>query len=183
MIFARSRRSSVLVAGCGLLVATIFGGVSAVIFAEHGPDVAGLALGIGAGLGLGLLTWALVQLRSWPPCRLAFFRDRLVIVAGKVEQHALWDRIETASLALPVEWTGSRWPEVRISDRLTITLRRGRPVVLRPADFGLAPTGCRDLILKLRDESELRSRLPEFDSALDLSDRPVYAGELITPRL
>ena len=55
--------------------------------------------------------------------------------------------------------------------------------MLRPADFGLAPSGCRDLILKLRDELEVRSRLPEFDSALDLSERPVYAGELITPRL
>src|SRR5438270_10101979 len=117
MIFARSRRSSVLVAGCGLVVATIFGGVSAVIFAEHGPDVAGLALGIGAGLGLGLLTWALVQLRSWPPCRLAFFRDRPVIVAGTVEQHALGDRMQTGRLPLPVERNRSRRPEHPIPAR------------------------------------------------------------------
>jgi hypothetical protein len=42
---------------------------------------------------------------------------------------------------------------------------------------------CRDLILRLRDDAKMRARLPEFDSALDLSERPVVTGELITPHL
>ena len=56
-------------------------------------------------------------------------------------------------------------------------------LILRPADFGLEPAGCRDLVLTLRDDRALRGRLPEFDSALDLSERPVVTGELITPHL
>jgi hypothetical protein len=39
------------------------------------------------------------------------------------------------------------------------------------------------LILRLRDDSKLRARLPEFDSARDLAISPVVAGELIEPRL
>jgi hypothetical protein len=107
----------------------------------------------------------------------------MVVIEGKAEIHAPWDRVETATLAEAAGVQADGWPEIRLSDRLTIRLRRGRPVGFRPVDFGLEPTGCRDLILRLRDDRALRSRLPEFDSALDLSERPLVTGELINPRL
>ena len=182
MIFARSRRSSVLLAASGAAIGLIFGLVAGLAW-WAGVDPAGIALGAGAAIGIGLAAWAGWQLRSWPPCRLGFFRDRMVVVQGRVEQHALWDRIDTASLAAPPDWSSGRWPEIQISDRLTVQLRRSKPIVLKPADFGLEPVGCRDLVLTLRDDRALRSRLPEFDSALDLSERPLVSGELITPRL
>lgn len=183
MIFARSRRSPVLLAACGLSVAAIFGIAAIIVFALGGAAFATIMLASGCGLGLLLAGWAGVRLRTWPGCRLGLFRDRLVVIEGRLEQHAIWDRVETASLVVPFEWSGAHWPKIQISDELTITLRRGRPVVFRPAGFGLDPAGCRDLVLRLRDDRDLRSRLPEFDSALDLSDRPVVSGELITPRL
>lgn len=183
VIFARSRRSSVLLATSGLAVAVTFGLVAALVLYSQGLVVAVVALASGAGLGLGLALWASWQLRSWPPCRLGFFRDRMVVVSGRTEQHALWDRVETASLAPPLDWTSGRWTEIKISDRLTVQIKRSKALTLRPADFGLDPAGCRDLVLTLRDDRSLRGRLPEFDSALDLSERPVVTGELITPRL
>jgi hypothetical protein len=183
VIFARSRRTSVLLGASGLALALAFAIVAAAVFLTDGPGSAAIALAAGSGLGLGLAGWAGWQVRSWPPCRLGFFRDRMVVVQGRTEQHALWDRIETATLAAPVDWSAGRWPEIQISDRLTVQLKRAKPLVMRPADFGLAPEGCRDLVLTLRDDRGLRGRLPEFDSALDLSERPVVTGELITPRL
>jgi hypothetical protein len=72
---------------------------------------------------------------------------------------------------------------VRVTDRLTIQLRNEQPLVLKPAAFGLQPSACRDLIVRLRDEPKLRARLPEFDSVRDLAISPVVAGELIEPRL
>ena len=174
---------SALLGSSGLAVALLFGSMAGIVLYARGFDAAVIALALAALLGLGLAAWAGWRLRSWPPCRLAFFRDRMVVVQGRTEQHALWDRIETASLAAPIDWSSGNWSELQISDRLTIHLRRGKPLVLRPADFGLAPAGCRDLVLTLRDDRPLRGRLPEFDSSLDLSDRPVVTGELITPRL
>ena len=183
MIFARSRRSSVLLAASGGAIGATFGLAAGAVWWAAGLGPAALALAGGAVIGLALAAWAGWQLRSWPPCRLGFFRDRMVVVQGRVEQHALWDRVDTASLASPADWSTGRWPEIQISDRLTVVLRRAKPIQLRPADFGLEPAGCRDLVLTLRDDRGLRSRLPEFDSALDLSERPVVSGELITPRL
>jgi hypothetical protein len=183
VIFARSRRSSVLLATSGLAAGITFGLVAGLVLWSQGLGAAFIALAMGASIGLGLAAWAGWQVRSWPPCRLGFFRDRMVVVQGRVEQHAVWDRIETASLAAPADWSSDRWPEIQISDRLTVMIRRAKPVSFRPADFGLEPAGCRDLVLTLRDDRGLRGRLPEFDSALDLSERPVVTGELITPRL
>ena len=183
MIFARSRRSSILLATSGLAVALTFGVVAGIVLWSQGLVAASVALFAGAAIGLLLAGLAGWQLRSWPPCRLGFFRDRMVVVQGRTEQHALWDRIETASLAVPFDWASGHWPEIEISDRLTVRLRRSKPITVRPVDFGLDPAGCRDLVLTLRDDRGLRGRLPEFDSALDLSERPVVTGELITPRL
>jgi hypothetical protein len=91
-----------------MAVAFTFGVVSAVVLFSQGFGPAAVALAAGAGIGLALALWAGWQLRSWPPCRLGFFRDRLVVVSGRTEQHALWDRIETASLAVPVDWESGR---------------------------------------------------------------------------
>jgi hypothetical protein len=85
--------------------------------------------------------------------------------------------MDTVTLSEP----GS-WPNVRITDRLTIRFRNEPPLGFKPAQFGLEPSACRDLILQLRDNAGLRSRLPEFDSVRDLAATPVVAGELIEPR-
>ena len=68
-------------------------------------------------------------------------------------------------------------------DKQTINLRYEPPIRFKPADFGLEAGSCRDLILRLRDDHELRSRLPEFDSARDLAIAPVVAGEMSDPGL
>lgn len=183
VIFARSRRSPVLVASGGLAIALAFAIATLLASVSRGLDPAVIALALGCLLGSALAAWGWWRLRTSLPRRLAFFRDRMVVVEGNVEQHAPWERVETATLAGPVEWAGGGWPEIQISDRLTVILKKGKALTLRPADFGLAPAGCRDLVLMLRDDRVLRGRLPEFDSALDLSDRPVVTGELITPRI
>jgi hypothetical protein len=38
-------------------------------------------------------------------------------------------------------------------------------------------------MIRLRDDSRLRGRLPEFDSVRDLAASPVVAGELTEPLL
>ncbi len=109
---------------------------------------------------------------------MGFFRDRLVVIRGRHEMRAVWVAMETVTLSEP-----DSWPHVRLTDRLTINFKNEPPMVFKPAEFGLDPTACRDLILRLRDDSRLRARLPEFDSARDLTVSPIVAGELIEPRL
>ena len=90
---------------------------------------------------------------------------------------ALWERMDTVTLADP-----GAWPELKMTDTLTLSLHNEPPLRLKPASFGLEAAGCRDLILRLRDEPALRERLPEFDSARDLAATPVVAGEMTEPR-
>jgi hypothetical protein len=90
----------------------------------------------------------------------------------------IWANMEAVTLSEP-----RTWPNVRLTDRLTIRLKNEPPLVLKPAVFGLQPAACRDLIVRLRDDPKLRTRLPEFDSLRDLAITPVVAGELIEPRL
>lgn len=172
-----------LLGAWGGAVATAFGLAALLALLLAGAVITAAILATGCLLGLALAGWSAYRLTTWPGCRLGLFRDRLVVIEGRLEQHAIWDRVETASLVVPFEWSGPNWPRIEVGDELTISLRRGRPVVFRPEVFGLEPSGCRDLVLRLRDDRDLRSRLPEFDSALDLSERPVVSGELITPRL
>jgi hypothetical protein len=178
LIYVRSRRSILTLGAAGLACAAVFGTLAAVAFGLTAGAVAGVALGIGTVAGLALTGWAAVQLRRWPVAKLALFRDRLLVIEGKHEIRAVWSLMETVTLAEPADW-----PNVRLTDRLTIHSRNEAPISFKPALFGLEPAACRDLILRLRDDSKLRSRLPEFDSARDLAVSPVVAGELIEPRL
>jgi len=140
--------------------------------------VAGIALGAGALGALAIAIHAAMQLRAWPSGKLCLFRDRMLVIQGRHEMRALWDLMESVTLSDP-----NSWPNVRVTDRLTIQLRNEPPLEFKPALFGLEPAACRDLILRLRDDIRLRSRLPEFDSARDLTISPVVAGDLIKPRL
>src|SRR6202165_6204407 len=92
VIFARSRRSSVLLATSGMAVGVAFGLVAALLFLNQGLAPAPIALAMGAGLGLGLALWAGWQLRSWPPCRLGFFRERLGGGSRRAGEDRLWGR-------------------------------------------------------------------------------------------
>ena len=162
----------------GLIWAALFGALAAGALDISGAAVAGLAFAAGAAGGLAVLAWSVARFASWPPARLALFRDRLLIIQGRHEMRAVWGRMEAVTLANPREW-----PSVRVTDRLTIQLKGEPPLVFKPARVGLEPVGCRDLIVRLRDDPRLRSRLPEFDSLRDLAISPVVAGELIEPRI
>ncbi len=140
--------------------------------------VAGIALGAGSIGAWVVAIWAAFQLRAWPASRLGFFRDRIVVLQGRHEMRALWDHMDSVTLSDP-----DSWPRVRMTDRLTIRFRNEPPFGFKPAHFGLEPASCRDLILRLRDDAEVRSRLPEFDSVRDLTVSPIVAGELIKPGL
>jgi hypothetical protein len=141
-------------------------------------SVAGVALLIGAAGGASLAGWAIFKLIRWPPARLCFFRDRLLVIQGRHEMRAVWSAMEAVTLSEP-----NSWPRVRVTDRLTIQFKNEDSIGFKPASFGLEPAACRDLIVRLRDDSKLRARLPEFDSIRDLAISPVVAGELIEPRL
>ena len=144
--------------------------------------IAGFALLAVAAGGVGVAVWALLRVANWPAARLCFFRDRLLVIQGRHEMRALWSTMEAVTLSEPPT-ERNPWPRVKLTDRLTIRFRNEAPLSFKPAAFGLQPVACRDLIVRLRDDARLRSRLPEFDSVRDLSVSPVVAGELIEPRL
>jgi hypothetical protein len=168
----------VTLAVAGLVCALAFGAMAVVAFALSNEAVAGSAFIVGAAGAAGLAGWAGLQLRSWPPARLGFFRDRILVIQGRHEMRALWSAMESVTLAEP-----GAWPRVKLTDRLTIRFRNEPPLSFKPVTFGLQPAACRDLILELRDDSKLRAKLPEFDSLRDLVVSPIVAGELIEPRL
>jgi hypothetical protein len=178
MIYVRSRRSIMTLGASALAFALLFALLAVGATRLSGGWVAAVALAAGS-IGAGVVVaWTGLQLRSWPLGRLGLFRDRMVVIQGRHEMRAVWSLMETVTLSDP----GS-WPNVRLTDRLTIHFRNEPPLGFKPAQFGLEPTACRDLILRLRDDARLRARLPEFDSARDLAASPVVAGELIEPRL
>jgi hypothetical protein len=178
MIYVRSRRSIVTLGLSGLAFALLFAVLAVGAARLPGGWVAAVALAAGAVGATLVVASAGLQLRSWPRDRLGLFRDRMVVIHGRHEMRAVWTLMDTVTLSDP-----SSWPDVRITDRLTIHFRNEPPLGFKPAQFGLEPAACRDLILRLRDNARLRSRLPEFDSARDLAAAPVVAGELIEPRL
>ena len=177
MIYVRSRRSIVTLGAAGLACALVFGALAAVaMVAQVWP--AALALTFGALGGAALGAWAGWGLANWPAGKLGLFRDRLVVIQGRHEMRAVWSVMETVTLSEP-----EAWPHVRLTDRLTISFTNEPPLTFKPAHFGLDPPACRDLMIRLGDDSRLRARLPEIDSVRDLAVSPVVAGELIEPRL
>jgi hypothetical protein len=178
LIYVRSRKSIVTLGVAGLAWALAFAALAAVAMTMPTGWVAAIALGAGSIGGLLVTAWTGLKLRRWPSGRLALFRDRLVVIQGKREMSIVWASMETVTLSEP-----NSWPNVRMTDRLTIKFKDAGPLAFKPAEFGLDPPACRDLIMRLRDDSRLRARLPEFDSARDLAITPVVAGELIEPRL
>ena len=162
----------------GLAWTVVFGALAVGAFTLPQGAVAGVALGIGAAGGAFLAAWAGLRLRAWPPAKLGFFRDRLLVIQGRHEMRAVWTAMEAVTLSEP-----HSWPHVKLTDRLTVQFKSEAPLSFKPALFGLEPAACRDLILRLRDDPKLRARLPEFDSLRDLAISPVVAGELIEPRL
>jgi hypothetical protein len=162
--------------------AVLFAAMAVAAFNLPEGAIAGFVLGCGAAGGATVAAWAVTRLVSWPPARLCFFRDRLLLIHGRHEMRALWTAIEAVTLSEPLS-PSNPWPSVKITDRLTIRFKNEAPLSFKPAAFGLQPVACRDLIVRLRDDPRLRSRLPEFDSVRDLAMGPVVAGELIEPRL
>jgi hypothetical protein len=136
-----------------------------------------------AALPLAMLARALRALRRWPASVLGLFRDRVALVQNRTEVQAPWAHVAGATLADQSEWGSLRWPELRITERLTVRLRSGRTFSFRPRTYGLDPGACRDLFLRVRDDAEFRSGLPEFDSLLDMALRPLHAGLTPNPRL
>ncbi|MHB8612485.1 MAG: hypothetical protein ACYDAL_08660 [Candidatus Dormibacteraceae bacterium] len=177
MIYVRSRRSTVTLGAAGLVCAIVFGSLAALAFGAQ-VWAAGIPLAFGSLGGATLAALAAWKLATWPPGKLGIFRDRVVVIQGRHEMRALWSAMETVTLAVP----GS-WPSMRLTDRLTISLKNETPLAFEPAQFGLDPPVCRDLMIRLRDDSRLRGRLPEFDSVRDLAASPVVAGELTEPPL
>ena len=178
MIYVRSRRSILMLGALGLASALVFALLAAGAMRLPGGWVAAVALGAGSIGGLCAVGWAALRIRSWPSGKLGFFRDRILVIQGRHEMRALWSLMETVTLS-----DLNSWPKVHLTDRLTIHFRNEPPLGFKPAQFGLQPAACRDLILRLRDDARLRARLPEFDSVRDLAVSPVVAGELIEPRL
>jgi hypothetical protein len=178
LIYVRSRRSIVTLGAAGLACAMAFGALAAIALGLPAGLVAGVTLGAGSLGGFAIVAWAGLKLRAWPSGKLGFFRDRLVVVYGRHELGAVWSAMESVTLSDP-----DSWPEVRLTDRLTIKFRSEAPLSFRPALFGVEPAACRDLIIRLRDDKRLRAKLPEFDSARDLAASPTVAGELVEPRL
>jgi hypothetical protein len=178
LIYVRSHRSIVTLCVAGALWAVVFGALAVGAFNLPEGGVAGVALAIGAAAGAVAAGWAALRLRAWPPARLGFFRDRLLVIQGRHEMRAVWTAMEAVTLSEP-----HSWPHVKLTDRLTVQFKNEPPLSFKPALFGLEPAACRDLILRLRDDPKLRARLPEFDSLRDLAISPVVAGELIEPRL
>jgi hypothetical protein len=177
LIYVRSRRPLLTAAGTAVALGGAFAIVGWVAWYLPGGAIPALVLWAGTLGTFAVGVWAGVRLRAWPPCRLAFFRDRLVVLSGRHEMRALWDQIQAVTLA-----DLSSWPVMRLTDSLTLTFRAEGPIRFKPRDFGLDPAGCRDLLARLRDEPELRDKLPEFDSQRDLDARPLVAGEATEPK-
>src|ERR1700681_484197 len=109
MIYVRSRRPIVTLGASALAFALLFALLAAGAARLAGGWVASVALAAGAIAAAAVAGSAAVRLRSWPLGRLGLFRDRIVIIQGKHEIRAVWNGMETVTLADP----GS-WPNVRL---------------------------------------------------------------------
>jgi len=180
--FARSNRSTLRFALGALATTALLVGLAAWALVVGEQAVAALLGPLGL-ISLAVVLRTALRLRRGPAGRLGFFRDRLVLLGRRGQLQVRWDEVEVATLADQGDWAMERWPEVRLTQRLTIRLRSARRFSFRPVAFGLEPAACRDLILRLRDDRALRGRLPEFESIAAVLARPPRTGELIDPRL
>jgi hypothetical protein len=169
LIYARSRRPTLALAVALLAAALGFGAGAGWLLWTRPADGAPILLAIAGAFCLAFAGREGLRLRRWPPASLSLFRDRLVLIQGRSELGAAWDQIQLVSLADQTEWGSLRWPEVRLTERLTLRLDPKRAISFRPRLLGLEPVACRDLILRLRDDEKEREGLPEFDSELDLA--------------
>jgi len=180
--FARSNRSTRRFALGALAATAILIGLATWALVA-GDQAASALLGPLGLVALAVALRTVLRLRRWPEGRLGFFRDRLVLLGPRGPVQARWDEVEAATLADQGDWAMERWPEVRLTGRLTVRLRGARRFSFRPLAFGLEPAACRDLILRLRDDRILRRRLPEFESVAAALARPPRTGESVEPRL
>jgi hypothetical protein len=182
VVFARSSGSTKRFAVAAAAVAVALAAATAAIL-TRGYGLAGLVLGMLTAVAAAVVGRTLLHLRRWPRSRLGFFRDRLVLVQGRTELQAPWERLDTVTLADQGDWAAARWPEITLTDRLTVRMHPARRFSFRPATFGVEPAACRDLMLRLRDEPALRDRLPVFGSLRDLASMPLHTGDLVRPEL
>jgi hypothetical protein len=182
VIFVRSRRPTLLLAAATSIVALAL--LAATVYVAVGSSLAeAVLLLLPTAFAIAFALRAGRRLRRWPAFCLGFFQDALVVVNRRHALRAGWAEIELITLASSNDWSLDAWPEVRLTDRLTIRLRDHRSIRLRPASFGLDPVACRDLVLRLRDDAAARAKLPEFDSDRDLAKGRIEVGELMKPRL
>lgn len=181
MVFARSQRPTRALLLVALAAFLALGGATAwQLLAWRGWDALFLSmLAIVAG---AFAVRFYLRLRRGPMSRLGIFSDRLVLVGGRMELQVPWEQVAGASLADRTEWGGG-WPELRITDRLTVQRTEGGFFSFHPRAYGLEPEACRDLFLKLRDDAQARARLPEFDSLRDLAVPPAEIGDKSVPQL
>src|SRR2546425_8567825 len=94
----------------------------------NGSGWAAMVASMLAGVALAVMTRMIRRLRHWPPSRLGLFADRMVLIQGLVEMQAPWELVETASLVATAEGAPADWPELRLTDRLTVRLAQGRSI-------------------------------------------------------
>ena len=136
LIFVRSRRPIVTLCLASLFCVLAFGLLAVASAMMPAGALGAVALGLGAAGAAAIGIWKAVQLWLWPPGRLALFRDRMVVIQGRHEMRAVWELMESVTLSEP-----DSWPNVKVTDRLTIQFRNEPPLGFKPAVWHGALTG------------------------------------------
>src|SRR5947209_6686901 len=85
LIYVRSHRSIVTVGVAAASWAVLFTALAVAAFNVPQGASAGFALATGAAGAAAVAAWAIVKFVTWPPARLCFFRDRLLVIQGRHE--------------------------------------------------------------------------------------------------
>jgi hypothetical protein len=182
VVFARSQRPTRVLLLLALAASlALFAATAWELLAWRGWDA--LAVSLLAIVAGAFTIRFYLRLRRGPLSRLGVFSDRLVLIGGRLELQADWADVTSASLADRSDWGSASWPELRLTDRLSIQRANGPSFSFHPRAYGLEPEVCRDLFLKLRDDAQARARLPEFDSLKDLAVRNADAWDRSRPQL